>query len=90
MHPNPYLLVDVIRKELKIGIDDALCAKIGKPNLKSSGGKSQKIKQLIVQRKELMKNLAKRNTDLPTYMKAIGALSIDKDKRVTDEDVDAA
>ena len=90
VHPNPYLLVDVIRKELKIGIDDALCAKIGKPNLKSSGGKSQKIKKLIAQRKELMKNLAKRNTDLPTYMKAIGALSIDKDKRVTDEDVDAA
>ena len=40
IHPNPYLLTDVMKKELKIAIDDAFAAKIGNPNLKVKGGKT--------------------------------------------------
>ena len=74
-----------MKKELKIGLDDALSAKIGNPNKKSKGTKNREYEKLIEQRKSLMKNVAKRDTDLETYMKAIGALSISKDKRVTSE-----
>ena len=78
-------MVQVIKKELKIGTDDAMCASIGAPNKKSKGGKTGEMEKLVEQRKLLMKNLAKRHTDLETFMKAIGALSITKDKRVTVE-----
>ena len=74
-----------MKKELKIGLDDALSAAIGNPNKKSKGTKNREYEKLIEQRKSLMKNVAKRDTDLETYMKAIGALSISKDKRVTSQ-----
>ena len=51
----------------------------------TKGGKTSEMEKLVEQRKLLMKNLAKRHTDLETFMKAIGALSITKDKRVTVE-----
>ena len=66
-------------------MDDAISAKIGNPNKKSKGSKNRDYEKLIEHRKSLMKNIAKRDTDLETYMKAIGALSISKDKRVTAE-----
>ena len=76
-----------MKNELKIAIDDALAAKIGNPNLKVKGGKTTDYAKLSAKRKSLMKNLAKRNVDLETYMKAIGALSVKYDKRITSEDI---
>ena len=74
-HPNPYLLASVLKSELKVGIDNALAAKVGNPNSRPAGN-TRKIRKLKEQRRTLMRNLARRNTDLETYMKAIGALSI--------------
>lgn len=76
-----------MKKELKIAIDDAFAAKIGNPNLKVKGGKTTDYEKLSAKRKNMMKNLAKRNVDLETYMKAIGALSVKYDKRITSEDI---
>ena len=53
-HPNPYVLVDVIKQEFSESFDDAITAKSGNPNKKY---KSKTLTNLINNRDELEKNL---------------------------------
>ena len=72
VHPNPYLLISVLKDELQNGIDDCLAAAIGNPNLKTFRSRIN----VIDRKKNLMKNLHEHDTDLCTYMKAMGVLCL--------------
>ncbi len=84
-HPNPYLLVQVIKSELKRASDVALSAQLGK-------GVKQKKKYARLQEKKdkMMKNLKNRDIDLRTYMCGIGYLTMRADKRIKNLDVPAS
>ena len=77
-HPNPYTLADEIRKELVEGCDTYL-ADIATSRNKKLNPNAQK---LIKRRRELMKDLKKRNIDLETFLVSIGAITMKYDSRV--------
>ena len=69
-HPNPYLLVDVLKKELRDGLDDCIAVRCGNPDKKVYA--SRKLKSMMKRRMDLQKNLQKGYIDLLTYQQAIG------------------
>ena len=68
VHPNPYLLARVLFNEIEISENKVISAAV--KNLK--GTKNTKNKALLERRRELMAGIHDRDTDLATYMKAIG------------------
>ena len=77
---NPYLLLKVIVQELKISENKVISA--GVKNVKKST--NTKNKTLLERRKRLMAGIhdSRRDTDLATYMKAIGSCSLKYEDRI--------
>jgi hypothetical protein len=68
-HPNPYLLGDILKSELRAADLNALAAKLANSNKR---GPSKKVLTKRKERQKLMDNLRDHAIDLMTYMKAIG------------------
>ena len=82
VHPNPYLLAEVLFDELRSALDDEMASRVGNPNLKSY--RNKKLDLLSKKRREQMEKLASGDIDLCTYLKSIGYMSIRFDKKCQD------
>ena len=67
-HPNPYVLAEEIIAQLKEGCDTATAETLTN-HKKKVDPNQQKLKD---KKKGLMKDLAKQNVDLQTYLVAMG------------------
>ncbi len=76
-HPNPFVLVDVIKSELRRADTLAMAAQVGK-----GSEQNKKYKKLRERKRKMMKNLRNRDIDLRSYMAAIGQLTMKCDKRI--------
>ena len=80
-HPNPYVLVDEIKTQLKDGCDTAVAETVTSHTKKVN-------KKLAGQRKlkaGLMKDLAKRNIDLETYIVSMGVNTLKYQPQIQSE-----
>lgn len=68
-HPNPYVLVDEMKSQLKEGCDTAV-AETTTSHKKKIDPKQAELQK---RRKGLMMDLSKRNIDLETYLVSMGA-----------------
>ena len=80
-HPNPYTLVDEIRTQLNEATDTVLADSATSKRKKTN----PHTQQLLKRRKDLMKDLKKRNIDLEMFIVSISAISLKHDARVRDD-----
>lgn len=80
-HPNPYLLAEEIKTQLKEGCDTAVAETLTCHNKKVR----KDYEKLQKSRKGLMKDLSKRNIDLETYLVAMGARTLEYQPSVMED-----
>ena len=78
---KPYTLVDEIRTQLNEATDTVLADSATSKRKKTN----PHTQQLLKRRKDLMKDLKKRNIDLEMFIVSIGAISLKHDARVRDD-----
>jgi hypothetical protein len=83
-HPNPYLLADLLRDELKLAVSDANMAKLGNANTRKQRAKFVNLEK---RRQKLIENLKLHRIDLFTYQKAIGG-TLSTNRRIQNIDPD--
>ena len=84
-HPNPYLLVDVLREEFVVASDDAIAEVVNPTGVQKTNRKLLTMKK----RKVAMMLKLKRNRgglDLMTYQKTMGGITLKYDGRVQETD----
>ena len=80
-HPNPYTLADEIRTQLNEASDTVLADTATSKKKKTSAN----VQQRLQKRKDLMKDLQKRNVDLETFLVSIGGVSLKYDPRIKND-----
>ena len=71
-HPNPYVLAEEMVAQLIEGSDTATADILSSKSKKINS----KLQKMRIRRKALMRDLAKRNVDLQTYLIAVGASTL--------------
>ena len=81
-HPNVYTFGREILSELESALNVCKAVSAGNPGKSSYLTKGQL--DLRKRKQNLMENLSKGNTDLATYMKSMGAMTIRYEKKIRD------